>query len=89
MRSRVALALLLCSCAIGSAGFDDQGNPEVIGVAVLQKIEACAPEGDQCARMGSDGISANAASIVRSPGILGFLKSTGWSIVKWGAGLLF
>ena len=90
MRSAVLSLLLCCSCAVGFAGLDEHGRPYAWGVAVLHaQIEACVPETKTCAKVDAQGLSENAAGVVKSPGALDLLKSAGWSLVKWGAGLLF
>lgn len=92
----IALAVwLLCSaCAVGSAGFDDQGRPRVWGAALWSKVEACPPEDDEgCAGIGAGGLSDNAADAVRESGVLSWLRDTGQSAVKraakWTLGVFF
>lgn len=81
----LAAALLLASaCAVGSAGYDEQGKPYAWGLAVLHaQIEACPPEDDEgCAKVDAQGLSKNASDVVRSEGFL----SGAWSVTKWVAG---
>ncbi len=83
MRSAVLSLLLCCSCAVGFAGLDENGQPYAWGVAVLHaQIEACVPETKTCAKVDAQGLSQNARDVVKSEG---FLQGA-WSVGKWIAG---
>jgi len=83
LRALAAVLLLACSCAVGSAGYDEHGKPYAWGLAALHaKIESCEPEAEKCVRVDAQGLSKNASDVVRSEGFL----SGAWSVTKWVAG---
>lgn len=91
MRALALLALLCSACVVmGRAGYDEGGKPETRAALVLwSRVQSCSPEKTECACVGNGGLSPEAAELVKTPGVLGFFKSSAWSIVKFGAALLF